>query len=91
MGSDGDHQSHRQANQPGQLLADDGVGTACKCDLVYSENNLHIYLGYGTYEGTMAPRKVTGRCVCLLRTEDRSGAAESFEHRWYDGRVLESR
>lgn len=60
---------------PVSFLADDGVGTACKCELVYSDNNLHIYLGYGSYEGTMAPRKVTGRCVCLLRTEDRSGAA----------------
>lgn len=60
---------------PVSFLADDGVGTTCKCDLVYSDNNLHIYLGFGTYEGTMAPRKVTGRCVCLLRTEDRSSAA----------------
>ncbi len=59
---------------PVSFLADDGVGTACKCELVYSDSNLHIYLGYGTYDGTMAPRKVTGRCVCLLRTEDRSSA-----------------
>ncbi|MEO8268933.1 MAG: hypothetical protein ABI557_04375 [Aureliella sp.] len=60
---------------PVSFLADDGVGTACKCDLVYSDNNLHIYLGYGSYEGTMAPRKVTGRCVCLLRTEDHNSPA----------------
>lgn len=60
---------------PVSFLADDGVGTACKCDLVYSDSNLHIYVGHGTYDGSMAPRKVTGRCVCLLRTEDRSIAA----------------
>lgn len=60
---------------PVSFLADDGVGTACRCDLVYSDNSLHIYLGNGSYEGTMAPRKVTGRCVCLLRTEDRTPTA----------------
>lgn len=60
---------------PVSFLADDGVGTACRCDLVYSDNSLHIYLGNGSYEGSMAPRKVTGRCVCLLRTEDRTPTA----------------
>ncbi len=53
---------------PNSFIADDGVGTICKCDLVYSDNNLHIYMGGGSYEGTMAPRKVSGRCVSLLRT-----------------------
>ncbi len=57
------------------FLADDGVGTACKCDLIYSDDNLHIYWGNGTYEGGMAPRKVSGRCVCLLRTEQQAAAA----------------
>lgn len=53
---------------PSSFIADDGVGTICKCDLVYSDNNLHVYVGSGSYEGTLAPRKVTGRCVSLLRT-----------------------
>ncbi len=59
-----------QRTSPFTFLADDGVGTACKCDLVFSNGNMHIYFGNGTYDGTMAPRKVTGRCVCILRTEN---------------------
>lgn len=55
---------------PTSFIADDGVGTICKCELVYSDNNLHVYVGSGSYEGTMTPRKVTGRCVSLLRTVD---------------------
>lgn len=55
---------------PSSFMADDGLGTICKCDLVYSDNNLHVYVGSGSYEGTMVPRKVTGRCVSLLRTVD---------------------
>ncbi len=62
---------------PVSFLADDGVGTACRCDLIYSDDNLHIYWGNGTYEGGMAPRKVTGRCVCLLRTEQQAAAVGS--------------
>ncbi|MCA9132629.1 MAG: hypothetical protein KDA45_05730 [Planctomycetales bacterium] len=63
------------------FLANDGVGTACKCELVYSDGSLHIYLGNGTYDGTLAPRKVTGRCVCILRTENQSepGARPNIE------------
>ncbi len=57
---------------PSSFMADDGVGTACKCDLIFSDNNLHIYFGNGVYEGSMSPRKVTGRCVCLLRTENQT-------------------
>lgn len=64
-----------QRTSPFTFLADDGVGTACRCDLIYSDGNLHMYLGNGTYDGSMSPRKVTGRCVCILRTENRAGAA----------------
>lgn len=53
---------------PFAFFANDGVGTTCKCDLVYGDANTHIYLGTGTYDGSMAPRKVTGRCVCILRS-----------------------
>jgi hypothetical protein len=66
-----------QRTSPLTFLADDGVGTACKCDLIYSDERLHIYYGTGIYDGSMAPRKVTGRCVCLLRTQDTPGSSNS--------------
>lgn len=61
---------------PLSFLADDGVGTSCKCDLIYSDDKLHIYWGNGTYDGTMAPRKINGRCLCLLRTDNQVMTAE---------------
>ncbi len=57
---------------PYSFMADDGVGTQCQCDLVYGDGKLHIYYGRGNYHGSMAPRKVSGRCVCILTTQDRT-------------------
>ncbi len=51
------------------FLANDGVGTRCKCDLVYGDNNIHIYYGVGDYDGSMTPRSVKGRAVCILRSD----------------------
>jgi hypothetical protein len=53
---------------PYAFLANDGVGTSCKCELVYGSSDLHIYYGSGNYDGKMTPRGVTGRCVCILRS-----------------------
>ncbi|GAB5406048.1 MAG: hypothetical protein Aurels2KO_42790 [Aureliella sp.] len=50
--------------------ADDGVGTQCQCDLVFSNDRMHIYYGNGDYSGSMTPRRVKGRCVCVLHTKD---------------------
>lgn len=61
---------------PLSFLADDGVGTSCKCDLIYSDDKLHIYWGNGAYEGSMAPRKIHGRCLCLLRTDNQVMTAD---------------
>ena len=57
-----------QVNRTGPytFTADDGVGTTCKCDLVFGNDKIHIYYGTGAYKGTMAPRQITGRCVCVL-------------------------
>jgi hypothetical protein len=57
-----------QVNRTGPytFTADDGVGTTCKCDLVFGNENVHIYYGSGAYKGNMAPRQITGRCVCVL-------------------------
>ncbi len=57
-----------QVNRTGPytFTADDGVGTTCKCDLVFGNEKIHIYYGTGAYKGSMAPRQITGRCVCVL-------------------------
>ena len=60
---------------PYSFLANDGVGTACRCDLLYGDQNLHIYIGDGSYDGSMAPRKVNGQCVCILRSKDQQDAS----------------
>lgn len=51
---------------PYTFTADDGVGTVCKCDLVYGNDQVHVYYGTGAYKGNMAPRPINGRCVCVL-------------------------
>ena len=51
---------------PYTFTADDGVGTTCKCDLIFGNDKIHIYYGTGAYKGSMAPRQITGRCVCVL-------------------------
>ncbi len=51
---------------PYTFTADDGVGTTCKCDLVFGNDKIHIYYGSGAYKGSMAPRQINGRCVCVL-------------------------
>ncbi len=53
---------------PYTFTADDSVGTTCKCDLVYGNDQVHVYYGSGFYKGNMAPRQVTGRCVCVLHS-----------------------
>lgn len=63
--------AHRTA--PHSFFANDGMGTACKCDLIYSDAQTHVYMGTGEYAGSMTPRNVTGRCVCVLHTESRPG------------------
>ncbi len=63
---------------PYSFLANDGVGTTAKCDLIYGDENLHIYYGTGNYDGSMTPRKMTGRCVCILQSRtshDQLGAS----------------
>ncbi len=57
-----------QVNRTGPytFTADDGVGTTCKCDLVFGNEKIHIYYGSGAYKGSLAPRQINGRCVCVL-------------------------
>jgi len=66
-----------QVNRTGPytFTADDGVGTTCKCDLVFGNEKIHIYYGTGAYIGSMAPRQITGRCVCVLYSSTAMSAA----------------
>ncbi|MFK7737289.1 MAG: hypothetical protein AB8B50_14745 [Pirellulaceae bacterium] len=60
---------------PYAFVADDGVGTHCRCDLIYATDNLHIYFGEGDYDGSMTPRGVTGNCICVLRSQNTQNSA----------------
>ena len=44
----------------------DGAGTACQAELIYGSDDVHIYFGNGSYDGTMVGRELKGRCVCIL-------------------------
>lgn len=49
-----------------QMVGNDGAGTACKLDLVYGSDTLHIYYCEGNYAGSLWPRELRGQCVVAL-------------------------
>ncbi len=48
--------------------ASDGVGTITNVELIYGTPNMHIVFADGVYEGPMFRRKMTGKCVLILRS-----------------------
>jgi hypothetical protein len=46
----------------------DGAGTICDIELVYGTDNVHIIYGDGYYEGALLKKKVTGRCVMVMKS-----------------------
>ena len=54
---------------PFTIETDDGAGTVSSLELIYGNENLHIFYGTGTYEGPVIHRKLTGRCVLILRSD----------------------
>ncbi len=54
---------------PFTLETDDGAGTLSTLELIYGNENLHIFYGTGTYEGPVIHKKLTGRCVLILRSD----------------------
>ncbi len=54
---------------PYVLESDDGAGTISRCELVYGTENLHLFIGEGTYEGSLIKRPIQGECVILVRSE----------------------
>ena len=55
---------------PYSLSSNDGAGTMSSLELVYGTDNLHIFYGTGSYEGPILKRKIKGRCVLVLRSEN---------------------
>lgn len=53
---------------PYSWKGNDGQGTDSQVELVYGTDELHLFYGEGFYEGPLLKRKVSGRCVMLLRT-----------------------
>jgi len=69
------------AERRGRYLwkGNDGAGTECDVELIYGTDNLHVLYSDGFYEGSLLARKITGRCVLLLKT----GFAQSQDRRWH--------
>lgn len=56
---------------PFTVTTNDGAGTVSQLELVYGTDNLHIFFGEGSYEGPIFKRKLTGKCVLVLKTESK--------------------
>jgi len=54
---------------PFQVVTNDGAGTTSNVDLIYGDSNVHIFYATGAYEGPLILRKLTGKCVMILRTQ----------------------
>jgi hypothetical protein len=59
---------------PYSWKGDDGQGTQSNIELVYGTDETHLVYGEGFYEGPLLKRKVSGRCVMLLRSSYGMGA-----------------
>jgi hypothetical protein len=49
--------------------AADGAGTVCDVQLVYGDQNTHVYYAEGSYEGVLLRRLIRGSCVLVLKSE----------------------
>jgi hypothetical protein len=63
----------------------DGAGTLCNVELAYGTSEMHLAYGEGFYEGPLFKRRISGRCVVMLRSEFRKGE----EGREYVGNILD--
>ncbi len=59
---------------PFTIESNDGSGTISNMELVYGTKNLHVFYGTGSYEGQIIKRKLTGKCVLILKTDYTQGA-----------------
>jgi hypothetical protein len=65
-----------QRTGPYTFVGDDGAGTDCTAELVYGDHEKHIFVGTGSYEGPVFRRKVSGRCVAILKTDTKPGTQQ---------------
>ena len=66
-------QMDTERTAPYTIKSNDGAGTISSIELVYGTENLHVFYGTGTYEGPILKRKLNGKCVLVLRTENQLG------------------
>ena len=59
-----------QRTGPYTWKGNDGAGTQCDVELIYGSRNsdVHIIYGEGFYEGSLFKRRMSGRCVLLIRS-----------------------
>ena len=58
--------AHRTA--PYVLQSSDGVGTTTDIELIYGDNDTHVLLCEGSYDGPLFRKPLTGRCVLVLKS-----------------------
>jgi len=58
---------------PFSLKTNDGAGTISDLELMFGSQDLHIFYGRGTYEGSVIRRPISGNCVLIVRTTYRPG------------------
>ena len=54
---------------PFSVKTNDGAGTISDLELIYGNDNLHVFYGNGSYTGPLLKQKLTGRCVIVLQTQ----------------------
>ena len=57
-----------QRTGPFTWKGNDGAGTQCDVELAYGTSDMHIIYGEGFYEGSLFKRRMSGRCVLLIRS-----------------------
>ena len=58
---------------PFSLKTNDGAGTISDLQLMFGSQDLHIFYGRGSYEGSVIRRPLSGNCVLILRTSYQPG------------------
>jgi hypothetical protein len=58
------------------LRASDGAGTITDLEMVYGSRDRHVIYAEGYYEGPLSGKRLTGRCVLLLRSSYEQGGEE---------------
>lgn len=63
---------------PFNIKTDDGAGTVSQMELIYGNDDLHVYYGSGSYAGNLLKRRLTGKFVVVTRTASQPNADGTF-------------